>query len=459
MAESPNITTEPYRPRLVASTGDIYQTSITESHIREEVALNGIIGNGLNYRDTIGPKANRPNSNVFRSVEWTPDGSSLIAVTEDNCIRTFIAPPTLLTSPTPNQLTPYSISPLPSTPYTTSLYPFFHLQNPSTALLLTSLHSQPIHLRSLLYPHIAATYPLIHPTTEKYLVPNSLSWTTGGTHFLAGTDSEIHLFDISRYNSGPLATYPTGKKRKRFTPSIMHSNNTTSRTENVRSLISTLAVHNPTDVMAAGTYSRRIMLYSSPYQDGELISIINLNSLTHPSSPSTPGRETKALKEKGNGVTSLSFDRSGNFIIVVERKSNVVYVFDVRGSMDTPWAILSGRNAMTNQKLGVAYASSFGGEVGEGRVDVVVAGGTDGVVRVWEPWRGSTEEDGMVSPVESFGVAGDPVTSVSVHCSGSVLATSSGERKRLGGGIDDSGDDDEVIGDEVWDNGVSAWAV
>ncbi|KAF3291420.1 hypothetical protein TWF970_000633 [Orbilia oligospora] len=77
-------------PRLVAGTGDIYQTGISESHEREGNALNGKIGNQLDYRKVVG-KTNKLGSNVFRSIEWTTDGTSLVAITEDNFIRTFIA--------------------------------------------------------------------------------------------------------------------------------------------------------------------------------------------------------------------------------------------------------------------------------------------------------------------------------------------------------------------------------
>ncbi|EPS43356.1 hypothetical protein H072_2624 [Dactylellina haptotyla CBS 200.50] len=463
MSETTEVVPKKGLPRLVASTGDIYQTAITESHAREEAALNGSIGNGLNYRTIIGPKSNQPNSNIFRSAEWTSDGTTLVAVTEDNCVRTFIVPPDLLTSPDPQTLLPYSISPLPTTPYCISPYPFFSLSDPSTTLFLTSLHSQPIHLRSLLYPHIAATYPLIHPTTEKYLVPNSLTWTPTGTHFLAGTDSQIHLFDVSRVNSGPMETFTTGKKRKSkssTTPTFSSSSVDFRNGSNssVRSIISTLAIHPVTNNLAAGTYSRRVLLYSSPYQDGELYSVINLNSL--------PDRFKSTAR--GNGITSISFaDGLGNRIIIAERKSEVVYCYDLRYTSE-PWAVLTGRKAATNQKLGVSFAPVYGD-----RTNVVLAGGTDGIVNIWEPFAssGSVGDGGesniFIKPVDSFSAANDPVTSVAVHASGAVVATSSGERKSLKSGhpeTQDSGtDEDDDKGDtpedSLWDNGVRVWTV
>ncbi|KAF3146855.1 hypothetical protein TWF569_006318 [Orbilia oligospora] len=478
-------------PRLVAGTGDIYQTSISKSHEREENSLNGKIGNQLDYRKVVS-KTNKLGSNVFRSIEWTADGTSLVAITEDNFIRTFIAPPDLLTSSAPHHLLPYSITPTPTTPFTTSLYPFFTLSDPSTTQLLTSTHSQPIHLRNLLYPHITASYPLIHLTTEKYLTPHSLLWTTTGTHFLAGTDSQIHLFDVTRYNSGPLETFTTGKKRKSNksnpktrVPTFFSSSTIQSSSDldnaNTRSIISALSLHQQTNTLAAGTFSRRVLLYSSPYQDGVLTNVINLNSTkTHSRFKNFPG------SIRGNGITNISFTENGNHLVVAERRSNVVFIYDLRYPAEV-WSVLVGRNAGTNQKLGVSYCSSYG--TGDKRVSgVVVAGGIDGIVRIWNPFegcKGEEEEEEYLKPKEKFVAARDPVTAVAVHPCGEVLATSSGQRKSVNlqdetesefdSGSEDEKEDEEggekreaeeevggsvkLSDDGVWDNGVRVWAL
>ncbi|KAK6499885.1 hypothetical protein TWF481_010242 [Arthrobotrys musiformis] len=462
-------------PRLVAGTGNIYQTGISKSHEREENALNGVIGNQLPYRNVVS-RTEKEGSNVFRSVEWTADGTSLVAVTEDNCIRTFIAPPDLLSTPH-HHLLPYSITPTPTTPFTTSLYPFFSLQDASTTQLLTSLHSQPIHLRNLLYPHITSSYPLIHPTTEKYLTPNSLLWTLPATHFLAGTDSQIHLFDISRYNSPPLETFTTGKKRKpQRTPTFSSSTLQSAGDTNTRSIISSLALHQ-NNILAAGTYSRRVLLYSSPYQDGVLTNVINLNT----------SLKNFPKNGRGNGVSDICF--AENHVVVAERRSNVIYTYDLRFPSN-PYKILVGRDAGTNQKLSVKYSSSYG----SGRnilYNVIIAGGTDGIVRIWTPFgTAEEEEEGYTHPAEKFVAARDPITTTAIHPCGEVLATSSGERKDItsfssssdSSSSDSDEDEDEETprkrswasdveselnapssfidtDDGVWDNGIRVWAL
>ncbi|EWC45438.1 hypothetical protein DRE_00837 [Drechslerella stenobrocha 248] len=458
-------------PRLVASTGDIYQASITESQAREEAALNGAAGNGVDYRSSVKSKTNRPSSNVFRSVEWIADGTTLLAVSEDNCVRTFIAPPDLLTSPTVHPLLPYSISPLPSTPYCISPYPFASLSNPSAAVFLTSLHSHPIQLRSLLYPHITGTYPLIHTETEKYLIPYSLAWTPYGTHFLAGTDSQIHLFDVSRANQGPIETYTTGKKRKKSS-----SANRQPDESNVRGIVSSLAIHPETHALAAGTYSRRVLLYSSPWQDAELLASINLNNtaaalpslrkagLSNSNSASHTDVRDAA---KGGGVTSLSFTTSGMHLLIAERKSGVLHIYDLR-DMTQPYALLTGREALNNQKIGASiglFADS---------PDMVVSGGNDGIVRAWEPFASAAcdtqreSEGGIFANLKEWRAAEDPVTAAAVHPSGSVVATSSGQRKRSSlssAGSDRESDesnddsDGDGVSSGVWDNAIRIWAL
>lgn len=240
-----------------------------------------------------------------------------------------------------------------------------------------------------------------------------------------------------------------------------------------------------------------MLLYSSPYQDGVLTNIINLNSpKTHLQFKNSPGNI------KGNGITNISFTENGNHLIVSERRSNMVFIYDLRYPREV-WTVLVGRKADTNQKLGVTYCPSYGS--GNSRMDnVVVAGGTDGVVRVWTPFESyKEEEEGYLTPNRKFVAARDPVTAVAVHPCGEVLATGSGQRKAVNlqeeteseseseeeeeeeeekkeaveerkrswaSGVEsefDAGDPEEdmvgaaakLTGDGVWDNGVRVWVL
>ncbi|EHK98457.1 putative Guanine nucleotide-binding protein negative regulator 1 [Glarea lozoyensis 74030] len=78
----------------------------------------------------------------------------------------------------------------------------------------------------------------------------------------------------------------------------------------------------------------------------------------------------------GMGVSQTAWSACGRYLYVVERKSDGVLVYDIRGERKMlGWLV--GRHAGTNQRLGVDV---FGADRGM----EVWAGGVDGVVRVWE---------------------------------------------------------------------------
>ncbi|KAF3924055.1 hypothetical protein ABW21_db0207825 [Orbilia brochopaga] len=415
-------------PRLVASTGDVYRTSVARSYDRENAALNGKLGNTKEYHDAVGGRHTWQGSNIFRSVEWTADGTSLVTVSEDRCIRTFIAPPDLLTDPEQHSLLPYSICRLPSTPTCISPFPDAALSMPSTAVFLAATSDHPIQLRSLLYPSVVGTYPLIHEATEHYTCANALTWTPRGSHFLAGTLSRIHLFDINREKDGPLATYATGSnalKGRRGTLSRKYSLRIAEALEdgpNVSGTVSALAVHARTYTVAAGTYSRQLLLYSSPWQDGDFLSCIKLRNLSD-------AKHSLAIQlghnPSGDGVTHVSFTDTGH-------------------------------KAETNQRIAASVTNYYG------VANSIVSGGKDGYVRVWQPFTSAAQsEEGFYAPVKEWEAAKNPVTGAAVHPTATnVVATSSGTRHgRLKDIFDEKGDEPSKEKEGEWDNGVRIWTV
>lgn len=68
-------------PCLLASTEDIYsKCSIIESWKREKYPTSEISSDLLASRN-----------NVFKTCQWTPDGTSLISTSEDQVLRLFVA--------------------------------------------------------------------------------------------------------------------------------------------------------------------------------------------------------------------------------------------------------------------------------------------------------------------------------------------------------------------------------
>ncbi|RDW69420.1 hypothetical protein BP6252_08440 [Coleophoma cylindrospora] len=390
-------------PSLVASTGNTYCCSIAEARLREqEKTHDGDVSGGSTVTEGI----EDVETDYFKSAQWTADGTTLLTSSADNTVRTFILPPTLLDDPTsPIDLTPYTSHVLPTPTACLSPYPHFSLSDTSTTLYLSAPSSLPIRLQNVLTPTPGgipvASYNFISPTTEAYYPISSLLWSSAGTHFMVGTDCLIGCFDVSRSGEGPMTSLPTipSKRHKMKGGGV-----------GMRGIISALSLQPATDVngmLAAGTWTRWVSLYDAGGMGGTVASW------------SIADAADKDSGIGGLGVTQTAWSSCGKYLCVAERMSRGVMVYDIRvaGKM-VCW--LEGREAMTNQRLGIDLF-----EGGEETGLEIWAGGTDGVVRVWE---GVGRSEGAGKPSWEWRAHDDPISSATVHSSGSVVATSSGQR-------------------------------
>ncbi|KAI5848271.1 WD40-repeat-containing domain protein [Tricharina praecox] len=326
-------------PRLVASTGTTYSGSIAAT-------------------SDCPTRPDASESNLFKSLQWTSDGSTLLTHSEDGGLRTFILPPDIL-SPTLTPLTPYCTTFLPHRIYATALYPSSSLSTPSTLLYLASSRGGPIRLHSLLHPTLLASYPLINAHTESYLTPHSLLIPPHRPHtFIAGSASSLSFFDLHRAGSAPVRTLRTIPTRR-----------SPATTVTMKGLITALALGGGGGgagggVLAAATNTRQVGLYAGDGK-GEVVGVFGL--------PKEPRGEA------GGGVTQLEWSKCERYLFIAERRSEVVTVYDIRNTGRRVGSLM-GRGAATNQRVGVSVAHALGGEV--------LGGGMDGMVRVWEGEEG-----------------------------------------------------------------------
>jgi hypothetical protein len=305
----------------------------------------------------------------------------------------------------------------------TSAYPLFSLSDPTTTLVLASVRDLPLQLHNVLspLPSATATYPLINPQTEVFETPSSLTWHPDGTAIYAGTDSLISVFDPSRPGAGPATRLPT-------IPSKRHK--LKGGGVGMRGIVSALALQpaggatpGTSAMLAAGTWTRWVSLYDAEGMGGTV---------------SQFGVAAMADREAGiggGGVSQVVWSPCGRYLLVAERRSRGVLVFDVRvqGRL-LGW--LEGRHAETNQRMGIDVVSVDGGLE-------VWAGGTDGVVR---SWTGVDRVEGRHGPDGKCVAHGEgtSVGGVAMHGCGSVLATASGMRRvstwTKGGESDDDDD-------------------
>lgn len=324
--------------------------------------------------------------------------------------------------PQPHQLTPYSTHFLPEPCYSTAIHPSFSLQSPATTLFLASLRALPIRLLSPFSPNIIATYHLISPTTEAYITPHSLMFSPEiPNHFFAGSHSMISTFDINRNGQGPLSrVHTTPSRRDRGSRRIKGACEM-----GMKGIVSALRM-SCEGLLAAGTFSRWIGIYDG-YGRGGTVGVFEVT-----------GTDPEGT-DSGSGITQVLWSSCGRYLCVVERSSDGISVYDVRGTgRRLSW--LRERKARTNQRLDVDILGSE-----------IWAGDTGGFVRIW---TGLGMLEGDISPSREFkahhgknfffssflcmvfgaGLTGEPsdaVSSTILHPCGTVLATCSGQRHSL----------------------------
>lgn len=177
----------------------------------------------------------------------------------------------------------------------------------------------------------------------------------------------MSTFDINRNGQGPFSRSPT-------TPSRRNRGGVKSQV-GMKGIVSALAM-SCEGLLAAGTFSRWIGLYDG-HGHGGTVGNFQVKG---------GGLEGEDA-DTGNGTTQLIWSSCGRYLCVVERESNGIGVWDVRGTgKRLSW--LRGRMAQTKQRLGVDIMGSD-----------IWAGGKDGIVRIWE---GLGMAEGVVSPSGQF---------------------------------------------------------
>lgn len=232
----------------------------------------------------------------------------------------------------------------------------------------------------------------MHPQTETYTAAYSLLFPgstpspspveresaagaegSAASTFFAGTDSTVSVFDLNRNGEGPVCRMPTiPSRRKKMVGGGV----------GMKGCVSAMGVSGADGVLAAGTFGRWVGLYDGEGRGGT-VGVFSVAGEEHSVEDGVGVGEGYV----GGGITQVVWSACGRYLYVVERMSNGVLVYDVRVlGRRVGW--LRGRRARSQQRMGV---EAWGREVW--------AGGTDGVVRVWE---GVGEGEGAVDPCWEF---------------------------------------------------------
>lgn len=160
----------------------------------------------------------------------------------------------------------------------------------------------------------------------------------------------ISVFDLNRRE--PLYNLRTIPSRKH-----------TYSTQTMKGIVSTMGISPDQGILAAGTFSSSVGLYDQE-GSGDVIAIFSLAE-----------KHENVFSQKG--VTDIRWSHCGTYIYIAERKDDKISMWDVR-KLFGKVANLTGRDANTVQRLGI---DSY---LGEGGREVVVGGGLDGKVELWD---------------------------------------------------------------------------
>ncbi|KAI0176484.1 hypothetical protein GGR52DRAFT_571444 [Hypoxylon sp. FL1284] len=390
------------RVELAASTGDITA--------QDDESISSISGSSISGPgERCSPATSRSErddglKDYFETAQWTADGTTILTSSSSNKISGYIVPEDLL-SPTarrPLKLAPQATIQLPEPSNVLAGAPYFQLTEPWTQQLLVSARDHPIqlfYLSSSSHQKPTASYPLTKARSETFLSATSLAWPRPGAHFVAGARNMLARFDASRAGDEPLL-------RVKTIPSDRHLSK--GGGVGMRGVVSALAPAPSADagLVAAATWTRWVGMYDFAQAAGECVATW---SVAGAAADSDIG---------GDGITHAAWSPCGRYLLLGERRSSGVLVYDVRvtGRL-LGW--LAGRHAPGNQR--VAFDAFPGRDDGGFEV---WSGCAPGAVRVWE---GVGAREGPHEPSWGWDAARQStVAATCMHQSGSVVATCSG---------------------------------
>ncbi|CAJ2512292.1 Uu.00g053070.m01.CDS01 [Anthostomella pinea] len=374
----------------------------------------------------------------FETAQWTADGTTLLTYSSTNLISGYIVPSDLLSpKPTTLPLRPQSLIQLSEPSNVLAGAPYFDLATPWTNQLLLSSKDHPIQLFYLTptststspSPPPASSYPLTKARAETFLSATSLIWPSPGTHFIAGTSNLLAKFDVSRQGAEPVLRIKT-------IPSERHLSKGSG--VGMRGTVSALGAQ-PADattgasLVAAGTWTRWVGLYdfaqagvcvatwSIAAAAREMAASSTTTSDPNPNPASISNSNSSLNMDPGaggDGITQTIWSPCGRYLLINERKSRGILVYDVRVTGKL-LGYLSQRDTLTNNNNQRINCDVFPAQNGF----EVWSGTTDGTVKVWEGVGG---REGPHEPAWAWDAHASTVGSTCVHSSGTVVATCSG---------------------------------
>ncbi|KAG5187848.1 WD40-repeat-containing domain protein [Tribonema minus] len=351
-------------------------------------------------------------NNFVKDIHFSPDGTCLLAASEDCKLRLYEAPD-------PDRGDGSSSSGAPpwrcclqynegETIYSMAWYPHMSSSTPASCCFVTTARDHPLHLWCAYTGALRATYRG-YDHLDELSSALSVAFNAAGTHIWGGHPGGcLRCWDITRpgreYQTR--STVPKGKK---------------CRGRGQTGLISALAfAPDGSGLFAAGAYSRSVCLYDESAAGAYSHSVRLYDERWSGKGPGVVA-ELSPGDVKMGGVTALRWHPDGNRLFSGGRMDDAVVCWDVRSGR-APLRTFA-RPAATNQRFGVDVDAS-------GRY--LVTGASDGCARVHNVASGA-----LVSALADLP---DAVGGVSFSPAAPLLAVATGQRHFP------QCDDDEVHG-------------
>ncbi|KAJ2551131.1 hypothetical protein EV175_003807 [Coemansia sp. RSA 1933] len=353
------------------------------SHMYELDPGDGEISQCLAHWDA--PPNGVGDSRAFRSAKWSPDGTLVATLSEDNALRVYDADAAVQRYATGTGDVPEITAPCATVTHGETVldYAWFpHTGRQGPLCLAESVRDHPVHLRDTGDGTARATYRAVD-STDAPMTAAALAFAPDARALFCGYAGHIARFDV--YRPGlPVQLAQTSPARR-------------SR-DGMKGIVACVAPmdapqHAPmAGLLACASLQNHVALYSR-------------NSLD-----SCVALWTVSREYAGSGVTALQWARAGTVVWAASRRSAYIVGWDVR-DLRGPWAVLQRPVAATNQRMAIDVD-------GSGRH--LVAGQVDGSVSVYD----TDASSGSVA----FAAHGDAVPALAMHPFYPLLASASGQR-------------------------------
>ena len=328
----------------------------------------------------------------FKGCVWSPCGSSLLAASDDKCVRTYDLPKGIFSGgaskKSPQPLEAYEKFPVGDLIYDYAWYPKMRAADVATCCYAVTSHAKPVQLIDSAHGTLRCVYK-VHDSGDELISAHSLAFSLEGDTLIGGFDGLVALWSLERPGKDPLSTHSMAQHSQSGKISTMDVN-----------------TYHPT-LVACGCYDGTIGIYDTRGGAWDKLDVVQ--------------------GHKG-GVTQVQFSKCGNFVYSGARKDSSIHCWDMRNLSASLHTMSRPGVERTNQTIGFDITPLN---------THLMTGGADGKVLVYDL---KTSE-----LVETFQASSDAVNGVSIHPYIPVVATASGEREYGGGFFSDSSTE-ELLG-------------